>query len=169
MQLADLDQVMVIEAEAYGEVHWTRSNFASEIDNRIGLYKVFEDKRSGSVMGYIGAWSIIDEVHITTLACSNKYKRKGVAETLLAELIYEAYEHKIKALTLEVRISNIKAQKLYEKYGFFRQGIRKKYYEDNHEAALILWTEDINSPQYLNAYAVNLAALQSKSEFYNKS
>ena len=93
-------------------------------------------------------WKIIDEAHITNLAVHPDFRRKGVAKVLLINALKECYEEKIKFLTLEVRASNIKAFTLYEKFGFKSLGIRKKYYQDNNEDALIMWSENIFSENY---------------------
>ena len=165
MEIRDLDQVDQIESDAYGEVHWTRYNFLSEISNQVGKYSVLV-KDETEVMGYIGSWVVVDEMHVTTVATAKKHLRKGVAETLLCSSIFGGMQGRVKCLTLEVRISNIKAQKLYEKYNFKSQGIRKRYYEDNHEAALILWTEDINTEEYQKLFIKNVIALTERCEFF---
>jgi ribosomal-protein-alanine N-acetyltransferase len=167
MMLSDLDQVCIIEADAYGEVHWTRDNFVSELDNTVGDYNVLY-KDENEILGYLGSWMIIDEMHITTIATAKNHTRKGVAEALLIAQIFKALEQNIKALTLEVRVSNIKAQGLYEKYLFKRQGIRKRYYEDTLESALIMWTEDINSDEFQKNFRERLIELVSKSELFDQ-
>jgi ribosomal-protein-alanine N-acetyltransferase len=111
---------------------------------------------------------IIDEMHITTIATAKNHTRKGVAEALLIAQIFKALGQNIKALTLEVRVSNIKAQGLYEKYLFKRQGIRKRYYEDTLESALIMWTEDINSDEFQKNFRERLVELVSKSELFDQ-
>ena len=168
MKEADLDQVESIESFAYGEVHWTRDNFAAEIKNSVGDYRVLV-KNGTEVLGYIGAWIVIDEMHVTTVATAEEHLRKGVAEALLAYSIFNAMQGRVKSITLEVRISNIKAQKLYDKYQFKQQGLRKRYYEDNHEAALILWTEDINTEEYQKLFIENLVKLMRRSELFDFS
>ena len=167
MMLSDLDEVSIIEADAYGEVHWTRDNFVSELDNTVGDYNVLY-KDENEILGYLGSWMIIDEMHITTIATAKNHTRKGVAEALLIAQIFKALEQNIKALTLEVRVSNIKAQGLYEKYLFKRQGIRKRYYEDTLESALIMWTEDINSDEFQKNFRERLVELVNKSELFDK-
>jgi ribosomal-protein-alanine N-acetyltransferase len=167
MMLSDLDEVCIIEADAYGEVHWTRDNFVSELDNTVGDYNVLY-KDGNEILGYLGSWMIIDEMHITTIATAKNHTRKGVAEALLIAQIFKALEQNIKALTLEVRVSNIKAQGLYEKYLFKRQGIRKRYYEDTLESALIMWTEDINSDEFQKNFRERLVELVNKSELFDK-
>jgi len=167
MMLSDLDEVCIIEADAYGEVHWTRDNFVSELDNTVGDYNVLY-KNENEILGYLGSWMIIDEMHITTIATAKNHTRKGVAEALLIAQIFKALEQNIKALTLEVRVSNIKAQGLYEKYLFKRQGIRKRYYEDTLESALIMWTEDINSDEFQKNFRERLVELANKSELFDQ-
>jgi ribosomal-protein-alanine N-acetyltransferase len=167
MMLSDLDQVSIIEADAYGEVHWTRDNFVSELDNTVGDYNVLY-KDENEILGYLGSWMIIDEMHITTIATAKNHTRKGVAEALLIAQIFKALGQNIKALTLEVRVSNIKAQGLYEKYLFKRQGIRKRYYEDTLESALIMWTEDINSDEFQKNFRERLVELVNKSELFDQ-
>jgi ribosomal-protein-alanine N-acetyltransferase len=167
MMLSDLDEVCIIEADAYGEVHWTRDNFVSELDNTVGDYNVLY-KDENEILGYLGSWMIIDEMHITTIATAKNHTRKGVAEALLIAQIFKALEQNIKALTLEVRVSNIKAQGLYEKYLFKRQGIRKRYYEDTLESALIMWTEDINSDEFQKNFRERLIELVNKSELFDQ-
>ncbi|MFM7457582.1 MAG: 2-amino-4-hydroxy-6-hydroxymethyldihydropteridine diphosphokinase [bacterium] len=179
MMLSDLDQICLIEADAYGEVHWTRDNFVSELDNTVGDYNVlYKDDENAEIevrqrcqneiLGYLGSWMIIDEMHITTIATAKNHTRKGVAEALLVAQIFKALAQNIKALTLEVRVSNIKAQGLYEKYLFKRQGIRKRYYEDTLESALIMWTEDINSDEFQKNFRERLVELVNKSELFDK-
>ena len=167
MMLSDLDQVSIIEADAYGEVHLTRDNFVSELDNTVGDYNVLY-KNENEILGYLGSWMIIDEMHITTIATAKNHTRKGVAEALLIAQIFKALGQNIKALTLEVRVSNIKAQGLYEKYLFKRQGIRKRYYEDTLESALIMWTEDINSDEFQKNFRERLVELVNKSELFDQ-
>ena len=93
-------------------------------------------------------WRVNDEGHITTMAVDIKYRRRHIADILLYNIINSALSNRIKWLTLEVRISNIAAIGLYTKYNFKQLGIRKKYYQDNNEDALLLWTEDINRKEY---------------------
>jgi ribosomal-protein-alanine N-acetyltransferase len=101
-----------------------------------------------SLLGYGGLWMIIDEAHICTLAVHPEWRRKYIGELLLASLIEKATELADCCVTLEVRVSNLAAQHLYEKYGFNRAGLRKGYYSDNNEDAFIMTTDPVRSPQY---------------------
>ena len=97
------------------------------------------------VVGFAGIWTLADEVHITNIAVRNLYQRQGIGERLLIATIDLAAELKASLLTLEVRASNLPAQKLYEKYGFVQVGLRRGYYTDNREDAVLMSTESINS------------------------
>jgi ribosomal-protein-alanine N-acetyltransferase len=100
------------------------------------------------IVGYGGLWLTVDDAHITTIAVDPPHRGFGVGELLLNGLIDSAYELKARMLTLEVRVSNTVAQRLYIKYGFQPAGTRPRYYTDNGEDALIMWTEAIDTPEY---------------------
>ncbi len=100
------------------------------------------------IIGYGGVWLTVDDAHITTIAVDPRYRGFGVGELLLNGLIDAAYALEAKMLTLEVRVSNTVAQRLYVKYGFHPGGTRRRYYTDNGEDALIMWTERIDSAEY---------------------
>ena len=151
MTLASLDEVMKIEALAYGQHHWSRESFVAEIDNQISDYNCAIDE-NGTIAGYMGLWKIIDEAHVTNLAVHPSFRRKGVAKVLLLNALEECYADKIKYLTLEVRASNTPAINLYESFGFKSLGVRKKYYQNNNEDALIMWSENIFSENYKKHY-----------------
>jgi ribosomal-protein-alanine N-acetyltransferase len=98
------------------------------------------------IVGFSGIWLMADEAHITNIAVAQEYRRRGIGELLLIATVDLARELKARTMTLEARISNIAAQNLYGKYGFVKMGIRHGYYLDNKEDAIIMSTEDINSP-----------------------
>lgn len=152
MKLSDLDDVSEVEATAYGAHHWSRESFAGEINNEIARYYVARDE-NGNLLGYLGTWVIIDEAHVTTLAVSTKFRRCKVAQVLLNNFIDDCYRNKVKYVTLEVRVSNQPAISLYEKFGFNSLGVRREYYQDNFEDALIMWTENIWYDKYKNTLA----------------
>lgn len=117
-----------------------------------------------SVIGFAGLWLMIDEAHITTIAMHPHYRRHGLGEFLLVSLIDIAYSIGAKWVTLEVRVSNYTAQNLYRKYGFREAGVRHRYYSDNQEDALIMWTDEINSPGYKQKFQMLKTALLQKLE-----
>ncbi|MEI7771934.1 MAG: ribosomal protein S18-alanine N-acetyltransferase [Chloroflexales bacterium] len=100
------------------------------------------------IIGYGGLWLTVNDAHVTAIAVDPLHRGRGVGELLLNGLIDAAYELQAQLLTLEVRVSNSVAQRLYVKYGFQPTGTRPRYYTDNGEDALIMWTESIGTPEY---------------------
>jgi [ribosomal protein S18]-alanine N-acetyltransferase len=100
------------------------------------------------IAGFSGIWMMADEAHITNIAVRREYRGKGVGGLLLIATIDMALEFKASFLTLEVRASNIVAQELYSRYGFTERGVRRGYYLDNREDAVIMTTESIASPAF---------------------
>jgi len=143
METKDIEQIMEIESVIFGTFHWTPQSFISEIENEFGNYFVAIDNDTKKIIGYGGFWLIFDEAHITTIAVNPNLRGKGLGETMLQKMVEVGYEKNAKWFTLEVRAGNISAQNLYYKYGFKSLGLRKKYYQDNDEDALIMWTENI--------------------------
>jgi ribosomal-protein-alanine N-acetyltransferase len=119
-----------------------------------------------SIIGFAGLWLMVDEAHITTIAMHPDFRRLGLGEFLLVALIDISYNIGAKWVTLEVRVSNYTAQNLYRKYGFREAGLRHRYYSDNQEDALIMWTDEINSPAYKQKFLELKAALMQKLEAY---
>jgi len=97
------------------------------------------------IVGVAGFWVMVDEAHIITIAVRNAYRRQGIGERLLISIIEMAMELKADVVTLEVRTSNKQAQALYYKYGFRQVGIRRAYYTDNGEDALLMTTDSLTS------------------------
>lgn len=161
MQKSDLDDVISIEAKAYGEHHWSKDSFMSELSNDLAKYfSVFNT--DGQLIGYCGCWQILEEAHITNIAVSLDYRRKHIGEALLITIIDECYRNMAKYITLEVRVGNKPAIALYEKYGFKSLGVRKGYYQDNNEDALIMWTENIFYDKFKSGYEKNISVLKGK-------
>jgi ribosomal-protein-alanine N-acetyltransferase len=100
------------------------------------------------IIGFSGLWMMADEAHVTNLAVRQEYRGKGLGELLLLATIDLAAQLNASFLTLEVRASNLVAQSLYGKYGFMQMGIRRGYYLDNREDAIIMSTETINSEPF---------------------
>ena len=100
------------------------------------------------LVGYIGVWLMVDDAHIVAVAVREAYRGHGLGELLLAEAIDLALHNHMESVTLEVRKSNLLAQALYEKYRFLKVGVRKRYYSDNHEDALIMTTPPIQHESY---------------------
>lgn len=135
-----LDGVMVIETLSF-KIPWSRSAFIDELTtNQMAVYVVAVSGRE--IIGYGGLWRILDEGHITNIAVHPEFRRCGAGSRIMDKLLEICQREGIKSLTLEVRKSNIPAQRLYENYGFKAEGIRKGYYSDTGEDALIMWRHD---------------------------
>ncbi len=117
-----------------------------------------------AIVGFAGLWLMVDEAHVTTIAMHPNFRRRGLGEYMLASLIEIAYDIGAKWVTLEVRVTNYNAQNLYRKYGFREAGLRHRYYSDNQEDALIMWTDEINSPAYRERFQELKADLFRKLE-----
>ncbi|HXT37923.1 MAG TPA: ribosomal protein S18-alanine N-acetyltransferase [Chloroflexota bacterium] len=115
-----------------------------------------------TMAGYAGLWLVIDEAHVTTIAVRPEYRGKGLGELLLVALTEIALDINARWLTLEVRVSNTTAQALYRKYGFKPAGVRPKYYSDNREDALIMWTDEIHSPAFQDRFTALRADLRER-------
>lgn len=139
MTIDDLDRVYEIETQSF-QTPWSRDSIEKEIvENTIAAYfvvTVFDD-----VVGYGGAWLIMDEMHITNVAIAPECRGKGYSIYLIKSLIGFGQERGFKHMTLEVRVSNHVAISLYEKTGFVAVGKRPKYYVDSGEDALVMWKE----------------------------
>jgi [ribosomal protein S18]-alanine N-acetyltransferase len=137
MKEEDIDEVLEISSLSFS-VSWSKESYVQELSNPVAKY--FVAKLDGKVVGFAGTWIILDEAHITNIAVHPNCRKQGIASKLLNELIYYCKnERACTAFTLEVRSSNTAAKALYEKYNFKQAGIRKGYYEDNKEDAIIMW------------------------------
>lgn len=159
MEKSEVNEVLNIEQEAYGDHHWSKDSFYNELSNNLAHYFCAFDSK-GKLVGYAGCWQIIDEAHITNIAVKPDLQRKKIGEALLNKLLQECYKNEIKYITLEVRKSNKAAIKLYEKYGFKSLGLRKGYYQNNNEDALIMWTENIFWDKFKSQYEENANKLK---------
>ena len=159
MTIQDIDDVVQIQTVAYGEHHWSKESFFNELSNDLAYYFCALDE-NGNILGYVGTWQIMEEAHITTISVKPEYRRRKIGEALLHYAIENCYEHGIKYITLEVRVSNEKAINLYEKYGMKSLGTRKGYYQDNNEDALIMWTENIFYDKFKTLYKKNIENLK---------
>ncbi len=101
------------------------------------------------IVGFSGMWILYDESHVTTIGIAPEFRGLGLGEVLLLSLFDEALRRNCQWVTLEVRVSNRPAQALYEKYGFTRQGVRRRYYSDNGEDADIMWSSSLLDPEYV--------------------
>ncbi|WP_125666771.1 ribosomal protein S18-alanine N-acetyltransferase [Paenibacillus baekrokdamisoli] len=139
MTLSDVPEIVNIELEAF-TCPWTEEAFVNELtNNHFARYMVMD--YDGIVIGYGGMWTIMDEAHVTNIAVRENYRGRGLGEKMLIELQKLAVFCGSARMTLEVRVSNLIAQRLYRKLGFEPAGVRPAYYSDNLEDALIMWAE----------------------------
>ncbi|MBY0124428.1 ribosomal protein S18-alanine N-acetyltransferase [Bacillus sp. S/N-304-OC-R1] len=133
----DVAEVLQIERASF-TLPWTEDAFKNEFSqNKFAVYIGLED--DGTLIGYCGVWIIVDEAHITNVAVLPEYRGRKLGEALMKKIMETAVEMGAKTMTLEVRVTNHIAQSLYRKLGFQDGAIRKNYYSDNQEDALVMW------------------------------
>ena len=175
MSADDITQVADIERESFPSA-WPPTAYKRELTNQIARYLVLAEVGAGEaaapqpssgilgklrrivgsdvpaaseqLLGFIGIWLMVGEAHVVTFAVREAYRRHGVGERLLIAAIEQSMAYDQKVVTLEVRASNDAAQRLYEKYGFANVGVRKRYYTDDNEDAVIMTTPEIASTGY---------------------
>jgi [ribosomal protein S18]-alanine N-acetyltransferase len=157
MRIEDVDEVAALDEQCF-PIPWSASAYITEIHNASAYYIVA--KLYDRVVGYAGVWLIMDEAHITTLGVDPQYRGRRIGERLLLDLLSEAIHRGGRRATLEVRRHNKVAQNLYEKYHFHAVAVRKAYYTNNHEDALILWIDDMHDPEFLKALSIGRERLQ---------
>lgn len=141
MSVEDIDDVLIVEHQCFS-TPWSRESFINELtQNKIAIYMVA--KCNKTIVGYAGMWKVFQEGHITNIAVSPEYQRKKIGSCLIQQLMKVAKINDITRMTLEVGETNIAAQNLYSKHGFYSAGIRKDYYADRRENAIIMWLEII--------------------------
>ncbi|HEU4365508.1 MAG TPA: ribosomal protein S18-alanine N-acetyltransferase [Candidatus Krumholzibacteria bacterium] len=136
LELMHIPDVLRIERELF-PAPWTEGMFLQEIEEK-WLSRSFVGTVDKVVAGYIVAWLLRDEVHILNLAIGRAFQRRGYARRLLVHMIDIAKSEKSRLITLEVRVSNTPAKLLYHTMGFAPVGIRRRYYHDNNEDALVM-------------------------------
>ncbi|HAM63796.1 MAG: ribosomal-protein-alanine N-acetyltransferase [Firmicutes bacterium GWF2_51_9] len=139
MVVQDISRVSEIEKTVFTSA-WSAGDFTYELtENPFGHY--FVDEIDGAVEGYIGLWILFDQAQITTLGTTLNHRRQGIARRLMEYGLRHAFQSGAERISLEVRVGNIAAITLYESFGFQRKGIRKDYYQDNHEDAHLMVLE----------------------------
>jgi len=184
MMKEDIPQATEIDREAFADQPYV--SFHRELENRSSVYFVAEvnsdlsEDRKGQglfswlkrfssstrysiyIGGYAGIWILLDEAHLSAIAVRQRLQRRGIGELLLMSIIEYAMSLPVDVVTLEVRASNLAAQSLYRKYGFGEAEIRRHYYTNNLEDAIIMTTPPINSSSYRTFLQ------DSRQEYYKK-
>ena len=158
MRVEDIDAVQEVERASF-PVPWPANAFRHELTQNKNAHYVVA-KEGDHIVAYAGLWLSLDEAHITTFAVLPEYRRRKIGERMLVSLFERAEKLGAEWLTLEVRASNLAAQRLYEKYGFRPAGIRRRYYSDNNEDAIIMWTERLRDRSVRERLAKLRAALE---------
>lgn len=137
---------------------WSVSAYITETHNPAGFYIVARE--DDKIVGFAGEWLVMDEAHITTIGVDPQYRRKKIGESMLICLLDEATKRGARRVSLEVRRYNNAAQTLYKKYMFEYAAIRKGYYSNNNEDAIVMWINDMQSPEFKELFDKNRKALE---------
>jgi ribosomal-protein-alanine N-acetyltransferase len=162
MLIGDLPAVLEIERASF-RTPWPPHAYRTELEtNRLATYLVA--RIDGRVVGYGGMWLMVDEAHITTFAVDPAWRRQGIGERLLMAMLDIAIARGAREATLEVRLSNMAARRLYEKYGLRPVGVRPRYYSDDQEDALVMTSEPFAEPAMQERLASLRSALDPASD-----
>jgi [ribosomal protein S18]-alanine N-acetyltransferase len=138
----DLDDVLAIERSSFTNP-WTREMYEAELANRDVSHCYLARAADGQPAGFCSFWLVFDELHINNLAVAPAFRRAGVATALLERVLGDGVARGGRRATLEVRRSNVEAQKLYSRFGFAVASVRRGYYTNPAEDALILWNDHL--------------------------
>lgn len=135
MTSQDIDEVMQIEKESF-TLPWSRDSYLGELKNNFATYLICDYE--GEIAGYGGIWVVFEEAHITNIAVGSKFRQLGIGVALMLELEKAARDKNAQRILLEVRPSNQAALKMYQNLDYLPTGLRKQYYSDNNEDAIIM-------------------------------
>ena len=145
LELSDLNAIEKIERASY-RTPWSRSMFAGELAKPSSISLGAFDADTNELLGYLIISRYVDAWHVMNVAVAPDYRRRGIASTMLERLFELTADDGRRGYTLEVRVSNGDAIRLYERAGFKARGIRRGYYTDNREDALIMWRDPVSRP-----------------------
>ena len=140
MTLEDIEQVYHIE-ESIFSIPWSKTSFENSIKSKDTMFIVAEKERE--IVGYLGLYLFSEEADISNVAVKEEYRQQHVGRSLLQYILSTAKERGVKNVTLEVRETKVPAIKLYQSMGFVEAGIRKNYYKEPTENALIMWKQNL--------------------------
>lgn len=159
LSIDDTDDIVELDKKCF-PTPWSASAYLTEVHNSSAYYIVA--KTDGRIVGYAGMWLIMDEAHITTIGVDPDYRGKKVGERMLIDMLRAAVQNGAARATLEVRKQNLAAQNLYLKYGFEIVAIRRGYYTDNNEDAFVMWTKDMQQPEYRRVFNMNVKQIEER-------
>jgi ribosomal-protein-alanine N-acetyltransferase len=142
---SQIDDILAIEEVSFTSP-WTREMYEAELANEGVSYFYLARTPHGAIVGFCSFWRVLDELHINNLAVMPDYRRQGVAGALLARVLGDGAARGARRATLEMRPSNEPARRLYERFGFVVSGVRRAYYSNPVEDALVMWREELASP-----------------------
>jgi ribosomal-protein-alanine N-acetyltransferase len=145
LKLRDLSVIEEIERTSY-PTPWSRSMFAGELAKPSSICLGAVDVERNELIGYLIISRYVDAWHVMNIAVAPEYRRRGIARQLMERLFEVTARDARRGYTLEVRISNEAAIRLYEGLGFRARGVRRGYYTDNREDALIMWKDPVREP-----------------------
>jgi ribosomal-protein-alanine N-acetyltransferase len=157
MDMDDVPEIMAVDRLCF-RAPWSENAYQSELKNSVAFYLVA--RCDGVLVGFGGAWLVMDEAHVTTLGVHPDYRGRGIGERLFAEMLAEAIRRGVQRASLEVRESNDSARRLYEKYGFTPVARRRGYYSDNGEDAVVMWVDNLTSLRYQELIAERARAVR---------
>ena len=158
MRIGDIEQVQRIERASF-PVPWPAYALRQEVEtNRLARYLIV--RVGNDIVAYGGVWLLVDEAHITTFAVLPDWRRRGIGSRLMLAVMRLAEQLGARVATLEVRLSNVAARELYQRFGFRPVGVRPRYYSDNGEDALIMTSAPLGSTEMVQ----RLAALNQRYE-----
>ena len=141
---ADLTSLVAIERDSFA-IPWTEESLAEELSGSEHTVMLVAETDEGVVVGYIGCWIVLDEGQINNIAVAPAWRRSGIGGALLSGLLTEGRRRGLRRYVLEVRPSNIAARRLYARFGFTDGGLRRGYYSDNNEDAIIMLKNETES------------------------
>jgi ribosomal-protein-alanine N-acetyltransferase len=165
MRHSDIEAVARLESECQS-LPWSANVYVTELNNPNAHYCIAKTD-DGELAGYGGVWVVMDEMHITNLVTRPSMRCQKIGERVLIRLIQEGIRRGAQRATLEVRESNFQAHNLYLKYAFQDVAMRKRYYSDNNENAIIRWAEDltgIDYQEFLRSSELELFPMEDFSE-----
>jgi ribosomal-protein-alanine N-acetyltransferase len=141
----DLGGLLAVEQASFLNP-WTREMYVAELQNPGMSHLLVAKDAAGRVVGFCGFWQVLDEIHINNVAVLPEYRRQGIASLILGRVFSEGRRVGAGRATLEVRRSNESARRLYERFGFTVAGVRRGYYRNPDEDALVLWRDGFPEP-----------------------
>lgn len=162
MKRRHVRSVVAIEDRIFSRP-WSAALYYSELAQP-STRRYFVAVVDGEVIGYIGCMLVVGEGHVTTVGVAPEWHRRSIATRLMLHLVHDVRALGATALTLEVRVTNTGAQELYRRFGFAPAGVRKNYYADLNEDAIVMWAHDVDTDEYAERVAGIAAGLDARGD-----